>query len=61
MTWLSAAFEWQSRAVMNRHLRLYMSGWQIKVLTPALEPVTMLIAFGLGLGAYMSGIQWRGR
>ena len=59
--WLRAAFEWQSRAVMNRHLRLYMNGWQIKILPPALEPVTMLIAFGLGLGAYMTGIEWRGR
>ena len=61
MTWVTAAFEWQSRAVMNRHLRLYMNGWHIKVLPPALEPVTMLFAFGLGLGAYVSGIEWRGR
>jgi hypothetical protein len=29
MTWLTAALEWQSRAVMNRHLRLYMTGWHI--------------------------------
>jgi len=61
MRWLTAAFEWQSRAVMGRHWRLYMTGWHIKVLPPALEPVTMLIAFGLGLGAYMSAIEWRGR
>ena len=61
MAWLTAALEWQSRAVMNRHLRLYMTGWHIKILPPALEPVTMLIAFGLGLGAYMSSIEWRGR
>ena len=56
-----AAFEWQSRAVVNRHLRLYLAGWHIKIVPPALEPVTMLLAFGLGLGAYMSGIEWRGR
>jgi lipooligosaccharide transport system permease protein len=61
MRWLTAAFEWQSRAVMARHWRLYMTGWHIKVLPPALEPVTMLIAFGLGLGAYMTAIEWRGR
>ena len=58
---LASAFEWQSRAVMARHVRLYFSDWPIKVLPPALEPVTMLTAFGLGLGAYMSGIEWRGR
>jgi len=61
MAWLTAALDWQSRAVMNRHLRLYMTGWHIKVLPPALEPVTMLIMFGLGLGAYMNTIEWRGR
>ena len=61
IAWLTAAFDWQSRAVMNRHLRLYMTGWHIKVLPPALEPVTMLVMFGLGLGAYMSSIEWRGR
>jgi drug/metabolite transporter (DMT)-like permease len=38
-----------------------MTGWHIKVLPPALEPVTMLIAFGLGLGAYVTAIEWRGR
>ena len=61
MTWLTSAFEWQSRAVTARHVRLYFSDWPIKVLPPALEPVTMLTAFGLGLGAYMSGIEWRGQ
>jgi lipooligosaccharide transport system permease protein len=59
--WLASAFEWQSRAVLGRHLRVYFSDWPIKVLPPALEPVTMLTAFGLGLGAYMDAIQWRGR
>ena len=61
MTWLTSAFAWQSRAVVGRHVRLYFGDWPIKVLPPALEPVTMLLAFGLGLGAYMSGIEWRGR
>ena len=61
MTWLTSAFAWQSRAVMGRHVRLYFADWPIKVLPPALEPVTMLVAFGLGLGAYMSAIEWRGR
>ena len=58
MRWLTSAFEWQSRAVMGRHFRLYMSDWHIKVLPPALEPVTMLVAFGFGLGAYMGSIEW---
>ena len=61
MRWLTSAFEWQSRAVMGRHYRLYMSDWHIKVLPPALEPLTMLIAFGFGLGAYMDALEWQGR
>jgi lipooligosaccharide transport system permease protein len=59
---LTAAFEWQSRAVVGRHLRVYLKNWHTSFLPPALEPIMLLLAFGLGLGAYMSGgIEWDGR
>jgi lipooligosaccharide transport system permease protein len=61
MRWLTAAFDWQSRAVVGRHLRVYLKNWHTAFLPPALEPITMLLAFGLGLGAYMSGIDWNDR
>ena len=54
MRGLTAAFEWQSRAVVGRHLRVYLKNWHTSFLPPALEPITMLLAFGLGLGAYMA-------
>jgi lipooligosaccharide transport system permease protein len=58
----AAAFHWQSRAVVGRHLRVYLQNWYTSFLPPALEPVTLLLAFGLGLGAYLGGgITWRGR
>jgi lipooligosaccharide transport system permease protein len=62
VTALAAAFEWQSRAVVARHLRVYLRNWYTSFLPPALEPITFLLAFGLGLGAYMTGgIDWQGR
>ena len=61
MTWLAAALEWQSRAVVARHLRVYLRNWHTAFLPPAVEPVTMLVAFGIGLGGYVATLTWQGR
>ena len=61
MSWLAAALEWQSRAVVARHLRVYMRNWHTAFLPPAVEPVTMLVAFGVGLGGYVATLTWQGR
>jgi lipooligosaccharide transport system permease protein len=61
MRWLTAAFDWQSRAVVGRHLRVYIRNWRIIFLPPAMEPVMMLLAFGLGLGGWMANLTWHGR
>jgi lipooligosaccharide transport system permease protein len=62
MSWLTAALEWQSRAVVARHLRVYMRNWYTAFLPPAFEPVTMLLAFGVGLGGYVATtLTWQGR
>ena len=54
---LLAALDWQSRAVLLRHLRVYLKNWYTAFLPPATEPVVLLLAFGLGLGAHVSGID----
>jgi lipooligosaccharide transport system permease protein len=61
MRWLTAAFAWQSRAVVERHLRVHIRNWHTAFLPPALEPVTSLLAFGLGLGSYVGALAWHGR
>jgi lipooligosaccharide transport system permease protein len=61
MRWLTAAPEWQSRAVVARHLRVYLHNWHTAFLPPVLEPLTMLIAFGVGLGGYVASLPWHGR
>ncbi len=60
MSWLTASLEWQSRAVVTRHLRVYLRNWHTAFLPPALEPVTMLLAFGVGLGGYVASLTWQG-
>jgi lipooligosaccharide transport system permease protein len=59
--WLAGAVEWQSRAVVGRHLRVYLRNWHTAFLPPAAEPLTMLLAFGLGLGGYVSRLPWQDR
>jgi lipooligosaccharide transport system permease protein len=59
--WLTAAFDWQSRAVVLRHLRVYLHNWHTAFLPPVGEPVTMLLAFGLGLGGYVADLDWQGQ
>lgn len=61
MSWPAAALEWQSRAVVVRHLRVYLRNWHTAFLPPAVEPVTMLVAFGIGLGGYVATLPWQGR
>jgi lipooligosaccharide transport system permease protein len=61
MHWLTAAFHWQSRAVVGRHLRVYLRNWHTAFLPPAMDPITMLLAFGLGLGGRLVHLTWRDR
>ena len=61
LRWLTAAVDWQSRAVVGRHFRIYMRNWKTAFVPPAMEPVMMLLAFGLGLGGWLANMPWQGR
>jgi lipooligosaccharide transport system permease protein len=47
--------------VVRRHLKVYLQNWHTAFLPPVLEPLTMLLAFGVGLGAYVATLTWQGR
>jgi lipooligosaccharide transport system permease protein len=61
MSTFAPAFAWQSRAVLGRHVRVHLRKWQTALLPPVFEPVILLLAFGVGLGAQMQGISWEGQ
>lgn len=54
------AVAWQSREVLSRHLRVHLRNWHTVLLPPVLEPVILLLAFGIGLGGQFSGLVWDG-
>jgi lipooligosaccharide transport system permease protein len=54
------AFDWQSRAVLGRHVRVHVRKWHTALLPPVFEPVIMLLAFGVGLGQQMGALEWAG-
>ncbi|WP_373508314.1 ABC transporter permease [Thiocapsa sp.] len=56
-----AVFQWQSRAVLGRHLSVYLRNWHTAALPPLLEPIILLLAFGFGLGAFIPNFAWRGQ
>jgi lipooligosaccharide transport system permease protein len=55
------AFNWQSRAILGRHVRVHLRNWYTATLPPVCEPLILLLAFGLGLGAQMGALTWRGQ
>lgn len=56
----SPALDWQSRAILARHVRVHLRNWYTATLPPVCEPVIMLLAFGVGLGSQMGSIKWAG-
>lgn len=58
---MKAALDWRSRVVLARNAAVFFRTWHIGLAPPSLEPVVMLLAFGLGLGSSVGVIAWRGQ
>jgi lipooligosaccharide transport system permease protein len=56
-----SALEWQSRAVLARHLRVHLRNWHTAMLPPVCEPLVLLLAFGVGLGRQIGDLRWGGQ
>ena len=61
MRTFAAAFQWQSRAVLARHVRVHLRNWHTVTLPPVCEPLIMLLTFGLGLGSQIGSLRWQDR
>jgi lipooligosaccharide transport system permease protein len=61
MSILAAAAQWQSWAVLARHVRVHVRRWHTVTLPPVCEPLIMLLTFGLGLGSQMGTLRWQGQ
>lgn len=47
--------------VWRRNAEVYLRTWFIGALPPLLEPLTYVLAFGLGIGALVGSVPWQGR
>lgn len=57
---LTSVFDWRTRAVLARNAQVWLRNWRTAMIPPALEPVMYFLAFGLGLGGYVSGMEHGG-
>ena len=61
MSIFAAALDWQSRAILSRHVRVHLRNWHTVTLPPVCEPLIMLLAFGVGLGGQIDQLDWHGQ
>lgn len=55
-----ASISWRFLYVWKRNLLTYQKIWKVNFLTPLVEPLLYITAFGLGLGGLISNIDYAG-
>ncbi len=55
-----AAFSWRFLRVWKRNLVVYKKIWKVNFLTPLLEPLFYILAFGLGFSGLIENVRYGG-
>ncbi len=53
--------DWRSIAVLWRNTLVYLRNWRTNFIPPAMEPVLFFLAFGVGLGVHVDGMELHGK
>jgi lipooligosaccharide transport system permease protein len=56
----TAAFSWRFLRVWKRNLVVYQKIWKVNFLTPLLEPLFYILAFGLGFSGLIGDVSYGG-
>ncbi len=52
------AFSWRFLKVWNRNLVTFKKIWKVNFITPLLEPMFYILAFGLGFSRMIGNVQY---
>ncbi len=55
-----SAFSWRFLKVWKRNLITYQKIWKVSFLTPLLEPILYILAFGMGIGVMIGEVRYSG-
>jgi lipooligosaccharide transport system permease protein len=58
---IPASISWRFLKVWRRNLITYQKIWKVNFITPLLEPLLYILAFGLGFSGLVEGVAYGGR
>ena len=58
---MPAAVSWRFLKVWRRNLLTYQKIWKVNFITPLVEPLLYILAFGLGFSGLVEGVAYAGR
>ncbi|OFY64953.1 MAG: hypothetical protein A3H98_07330 [Bacteroidetes bacterium RIFCSPLOWO2_02_FULL_36_8] len=50
--------DWRSKAVLRRHLMVFIKTWKTAFIPPLMEPIVTLFSFGLGVGLFVNNMTY---